>query len=77
MSGVRKTDKGSRAWFRSKRFFSVEGEWFFYTREGTMEGPFAELRDAENRLSEYIKVMQSGMLSEDSDLNLSPLKEKQ
>ena len=42
-----------------------------------MEGPFAELRDAENRLSEYIKVMQSGMLSEDSDLNLSPLKEKQ
>ena len=38
-----------------------------------MEGPFSELQDAENRLREYIKIMNSGFISEDSSLNLEPL----
>ena len=72
MTEVRKSDKESRAWFRSSRFIQEEGKWFFYTREGTMEGPFSELQDAENRLREYIKIMNSGFMPDDSELNLEP-----
>ena len=73
MTDVRKTDKELRAWFRSSRFFKQEGKWFFYTREGTMEGPFSELQDAEARLNEYIKILNSGFMPEDSKLGLEPL----
>ena len=38
-----------------------------------MEGPFSELQDAENRLNEYIKIMNSGFMPDDSELNLEPL----
>jgi len=73
MTELRRSDKESRAWFRSSRFFKQDGKWFFYTREGTMEGPFSELQDAEQRLSEYVKIMNSGFMPNDSKLNLEPL----
>jgi hypothetical protein len=73
MTETRKSDKESRAWFRSSRFFQEEGKWFFYTREGTMEGPFSELQDAEKRLEEYVKIMNSGFMPDDSKLNLEPI----
>jgi hypothetical protein len=73
MTETRKNDKESRAWFRSSRFFQEEGKWFFYTREGTMEGPFSELQDAEHRLEEYVKIMTSGFMPDDSKLNLEPI----
>ena len=73
MTDARKSDEKSKAWFRSSRFFKQQGKWFFYTREGTMEGPFSELQDAENRLNEYIKIMNSGFMPDDSKLNLEPL----
>ena len=76
MTDDRKSDKESRAWFRSSRFFKQQSKWFFYTREGTMEGPFAELQDAENRLTEYINIMNSGFMPDDSELNLEPLEKK-
>ena len=72
MKDARRSDKESRAWFRSSRFFKEEGKWFFYTREGTMEGPFSELQDAEKRLEEYIKIMNSGFMPDDSKLNIEP-----
>jgi hypothetical protein len=72
MKEVRRADKESRSWFRSSRFFQEEGKWFFYTREGTMEGPFSKLEDAEVRLNEYIKIMNSGFMPSDSALNLEP-----
>ena len=76
MTDTRKTDGESRAWFRSSRFFKQEGKWFFYTREGTMEGPFSELHDAEHRLSEYIKIMNSGFMPDDSELKVEPIAKK-
>jgi hypothetical protein len=77
MTDIRKSDNKSRAWFRSSRFFQQQGKWFFYTREGTMEGPFSELQDAEKRLNEYIKIMSSGFMPDDSELNLEPLAKKE
>ncbi len=42
-----------------------------------MEGPFSELQDAENRLNEYIKIMNSGFMPDNSELNLEPLAKKE
>ena len=49
------------------------GKWYFTTREGTVEGPFGELKDAEIRLAEYIKIANSGYMPSDSQLGLEPL----
>jgi hypothetical protein len=37
-----------------------------------MEGPFGELADAENKLKEYVKIMNSGFMPRDSKLELEP-----
>jgi uncharacterized protein YdcH (DUF465 family) len=43
-----------------------EGEkWFFYTREGTTEGPFDSEIEAHNQLDRYIKAVTSGLVPED------------
>jgi hypothetical protein len=68
----RKGDTGSPARFRSERFFQNGGDWYFHTREGTVEGPFQYRLAAENRLAEYIRVMASGWLSDDSPLAIEP-----
>ena len=36
----RNDDKVSQARFRSDRMFQDGDSWFFFTREGTIEGPF-------------------------------------
>ena len=72
MTEKRRKDGEPRAWFRSSRFFQEEEKWYFYTREGTMEGPFSELVDAEKRLEEYINIMNSGFMPEDSELSIEP-----
>ena len=68
----RKTDCKTQTRFRSARFFKDGGKWYFTTREGTMEGPFGELADAEKRLKEYVKIMNSGFLPGDSKLEMKP-----
>ena len=73
MADVRRSDKAPKKWFRSSRFFKQEGKWYFYTREGTMEGPHSNLERAEERLQEYIRVMNSGFMPRDSKLHLEPL----
>ncbi len=42
-----------------------------------MEGPFEELSEAESKLKEYIKIMNSGFMPRDSKLELAPLEFKQ
>jgi hypothetical protein len=49
-----------------------DGNWYFHTREKTVEGPFQYRLAAENRLQEYIKVMLSGWLEPDSTLSVEP-----
>ena len=62
MSEKRYSDKQTRTWFRGDRFFQHEGKWFFYTREGTMEGPFDDKYHAFERMERYVAAMTSGML---------------
>ena len=44
-----------RHWFRSERFSLVNGQWYFQTREGTVEGPFDDVREAEMELLLYLR----------------------
>jgi hypothetical protein len=50
----RHTDEKPTTRFRSDRFFTSQGQWFFNTREGTTEGPFASRTDAESALVGYL-----------------------
>ena len=61
----RKDDPRTRTVYRSDRFVEEGRNWFFYTREGTLEGPFDDRIAAEIHLHKYIKVMNSGLLPED------------
>lgn len=73
MAENRKGDLAPYTKFRSSRFCKDGGSWYFLTREGTVEGPFEFKLEAENRLENYIKVMISGTLPEDSRLSIMPL----
>ncbi|WP_240458366.1 DUF6316 family protein, partial [Pseudomonas aeruginosa] len=43
MLGKRSTDPVPATRFRSDRISSVNGQYFFSTREGTLEGPYFSL----------------------------------
>jgi len=73
MFNQRTTDCETSTQFRSSRFFQDGGKWFFYTREGTVEGPFGFRYEAEERLEVYKKVMASGFMPPDSTLAIQPL----
>jgi Domain of unknown function (DUF6316) len=74
MSARRKEDTStSRPRFRTDRFYQEAGCWHFITREQTQEGPFELREDAEEYLKRYINVMNSGWISESSELSLLPL----
>ena len=49
-----------KTWFRSDRFFKVEADYFFSTREGIDVGPFPSRSSAERGLDLYIQVMNKG-----------------
>ena len=68
----RNDDKVSQARFRSDRMFQDGDSWFFFTREGTIEGPFPSRVEALNQLDLYIKAMTSGLITPKNDLDLSP-----
>lgn len=44
-------------WQRADRVFEIEGSWFFYTREGAIEGPFASETGAAHRISVYKQIV--------------------
>jgi hypothetical protein len=73
MADQRKGDLEPYTKFRTGRFFKDGGQWYFLTREGTMEGPFELRLEAENRLEDYIKVMTSGFMPPESELSIEPL----
>ena len=67
----RKTDSqqgGTR--FRTERMVTNGGRWYFYTREGSMEGPFETMLDAQERLEVYLEILDLKLLSEGSELQL-------
>ncbi|MED5239316.1 MAG: DUF6316 family protein [Pseudomonadota bacterium] len=55
----RGNDDVSRTWFRSDRFFNEGPDWYFSTRENTVEGPFASRTEAETGLMLYLRDMQA------------------
>jgi hypothetical protein len=67
----RKTDSpksGSK--FRTERMVKNEGQWYFYTRENSMEGPFETKLDAQERLDVYLEILKLNLLSDPSELQL-------
>jgi Domain of unknown function (DUF6316) len=50
----RQSDPKDVSVFRCDRFFLVDGRYFFTTREGTNEGPFASADEAHSRLTQYL-----------------------
>ncbi len=71
MADKRKTDRTSRSWFRSDRFFLEQGKWYFHTREGTVEGPFDCPLKANSHLDTYIRLHQSGLFEADYGMSLA------
>jgi len=53
----REDDLKYRNWFRSDRMFEEGGRWFFFTREGTIEGPCNSRGDAEAALEIYLATL--------------------
>ena len=47
--------------YRCKRVSSVNGQYFFSTREGTFEGPFFTLDDADREIAYYIRRMRESI----------------
>lgn len=58
MPTQRATDSGSSTHFRSGRISTINGLHYFSTREGSLEGPYFSLADAEHKIASYIGRMQ-------------------
>lgn len=54
--------ESQKSWFRNERFSCVNGEWFFETREGSIEGPFASQREAETALLLYLRHVEDDLI---------------
>jgi hypothetical protein len=66
--GCRKDDRPrTRVWSRSDRLFEQAGSWHFYTREGTVEGPYGSKPRAKERLEVYVALMQAGLSTKRDD----------
>ncbi len=57
MFGQRNIDPTPSTHYRSERVSAVNGQYFFSTREGTLEGPYFTRVDAEREIAFYIRRM--------------------
>ncbi|WP_397451889.1 DUF6316 family protein [Pseudomonas sp. NA-150] len=69
MLAMREQDPSPTVHFRSNRVSLVNGQFFFSTRENTLEGPFSTRTDAERETEAYISRMQRAKLAQPSSLN--------
>jgi hypothetical protein len=53
MFGKRQCDPAPATYYRTDRISTVNGQYFFATREGTLEGPFFTRFDAQRAASHY------------------------
>lgn len=58
MFGQRHVDQNPGTHYRSERVSAVNGQFFFSTREGTLEGPYFTRVDALHGIDAYIHRMQ-------------------
>ena len=61
----------TRTRFRSERIVNDGGEWYFLTRERSVEGPFRCQEEAAKRLEIYIRMATHNMLHEGEGLTLA------
>lgn len=54
MAAMRKGETEQPDRFRDSRFFHSMDEWYFITRESTVEGPFEHKDEARQELDAYI-----------------------
>ena len=71
MARKRQTDPKILTWFRTNRMVRDQGNWFFHTREQTIEGPFHSELQAQTQLDIYINVHKAGIIGSSSDYSLS------
>ena len=57
MQDRRSNDSSTGSFFRSERMVKEGNQWYFTTREGTIQGPFPSRHIAEKELREYIEIM--------------------
>ncbi|AYC33594.1 hypothetical protein D3880_15055 [Pseudomonas cavernae] len=55
MYGQRASDLSASTHYRSERISAVNGQYFFSTREGTLEGPYFTRFDAEREIGQYVR----------------------
>ena len=58
MGQERRIDDSGPAPARSDRFYQLEGEWFFATREGSAMGPFITRDEAAEGLNDYLEFLE-------------------
>lgn len=56
----RNGESSEKSWYRSDRFFSMNGQWFFTTREHLDMGPFISRQEAEIELAVFIRHVTAG-----------------
>ena len=61
---------GARTRYRTERLTEEGGQWYFTTREGTIEGPFEDKFKAIEGLQRFLRIKELALLSEDSELAL-------
>lgn len=57
MATQRAQDTTQTTYFRSERVSTINGRFFFSTREGTLEGPYFSRDEAERGIPRYIDRM--------------------
>lgn len=55
MFAQRSADPQPQTRYRSSRLSAINGQFFFATREGTLEGPFVSRHEAEQGIVRYIE----------------------
>lgn len=58
MQTQRATDSAAQTYFRCERISAINGQFFFATREGTLEGPYFSRDNAEQGAAAYIERQQ-------------------
>lgn len=53
---TRSTDLGQKHYFRAERMFLSNEQYYFSTREGVEQGPYANPNDAEKALGRYVRT---------------------
>lgn len=71
----RKSDSVSRTRFRTDRMYEENGHWYFNTREGEMIGPFRDELEASSKLEVYIRLVDTGLLTDAHQFCLQSIKD--